>query len=300
MSGSNRIPTGPRIPVRPAAADTSMDEVLSEIGALVGMEHIKMQLNELIALGRVISIRRDRDIPLDKMSMHLVFTGPPGTGKTIMARKIGRLFKSIGLLRKGHCVERDRSTLVGRFIGDAGALMHEAVKDALDGVLFIDEAYGLAGGTGQLATGDQYGNEAIQTLLKLMEDYRDRLVVIVAGYTSPMRRFLENNVGLKSRFNREFEFKSYSYEELIEIFGVMAKNAKYSFDSTAQKEVEKFVRSMDRHREDFGNARDVRSFLERIIPIQAQRLGELDNLESLSNAELLTITADDVRAASEF
>jgi stage V sporulation protein K len=299
MSGSNRIPVGPKIPVR-QVVDTSMEEVLTEISGLVGMENIKVQLNELIALGRVIAIRRDRDIPLQKISMHLVFTGPPGTGKTIMARKIGKLFKAIGLLRKGHCHEVDRSKLVGRFVGEAGQLVQEAVKDALDGVLFIDEAYGLGGGTGPLSTSDSFGNEAIQTLLKLMEDNRDRLVVIAAGYTNPMRRFLENNVGLKSRFNREFEFKSYSYEELLEIFGVLAAEAKYTFDAEAMKEVEKFIRSMDRNREDFGNARDVRSFLERVIPIQAQRLGELDILESLSNAELLTIMADDVRTAAAF
>ena len=297
MSGTGRIPLGPRIPVR-RADDTNLDEVLAEIGALVGMESIKMQLNELIALGRVIAIRRDRDIPLQRFSLHLVFTGPPGTGKTVMARKIGKLFKAIGLLRKGHCVEVDRSKLVGRHLGEAGQLVQEAVKDALDGVLFIDEAYALAGGSGPLATGDMYGNEAIQTLLKLMEDYRDRLVVIVAGYTSPMRRFLENNVGLKSRFNREFEFKSYSHDELIEIFQIIAHEGKYTLDAAAKREAEKYIRTMDRNREDFGNARDVRSFFERIVPAQAMRLGELANLEQLSNEELLTVTADDVRDAS--
>jgi len=297
MSGSNRIPTGPRIPVK-RADDTGLDDVLAEIGALVGMESIKMQLNELIALGRVIAIRRDRDLPLHRFSQHLVFTGPPGTGKTVVARKIGKLFKAIGLLRKGHCIEVDRSKLVGRHIGEAGQLVQEAVKDALDGVLFIDEAYSLAGGSGPLATGDMYGNEAIQTLLKLMEDYRDRLVVIVAGYTGPMRRFLENNVGLKSRFSREFEFKSYSHEELFEIFQIIAHDAKYILEPGALREVEKYIRTMDRSRDDFGNARDVRSLFERIVPAQAMRLGELANLDQLSNEELLTITADDVRAAS--
>ncbi len=298
MSGTPRIPMPNRIDVRPKT-DTSLTEVLTEIGGLIGMADIKSQLNELIALGRVIAIRRDRDIPITKLSLHLVFTGPPGTGKTVVARKIGKLFKAIGLLRKGHVIETGRHKLVGTYIGQAGKLMEEAVKDALDGVLFIDEAYALAGGTAALASSDQYGDEAIQTLLKMMEDYRDRLVVIVAGYPGPMRRFLENNVGLKSRFNRVFEFKSYSHDELIEIFNVMAAESLYTLDAMAQREAEKYIRMMDRNRDDFGNARDVRSFLERIIPIQALRLGESDFLESLSNAQLLTITADDVRAAAE-
>jgi len=297
MSGPARIPIGNKLPLK-SAQDTSLEEVLGEIGRLVGMDSIKEQLNQLISLGRVIAIRRDRDIPMQKISLHLVFTGPPGTGKTVMARKIGKLYKAIGLLRKGHCVEVDRSKLVGRHIGEAGQLVQEAVKDALDGVLFIDEAYSLAGGTGALATRDIYGDEAIQTLLKLMEDYRDRLVVIAAGYTSPMRRFLENNVGLKSRFTREFEFQSYSHEELFEIFKLIADEGHYIFDTGALREVEKFIRSMDRSREDFGNARDVRTFLERIVPVQALRLGELDNVDKLSNDELLTITADDVRTAA--
>jgi SpoVK/Ycf46/Vps4 family AAA+-type ATPase len=300
MSGSARI----RIPTRTIPSGGSgnangLEEVLNEIAGLIGMDDIKMQLNELIALGRVIAIRRERDIPLTKMSLHLVFTGPPGTGKTVVARKIGKLFKAIGLLRKGHCVEVDKSMLTGRFIGETGKIVQEVVKDALDGVLFIDEAYALAGGAAQLAQADQFGTEAIDTLLKLMEDNRDRLVVIAAGYEAPMRRFLDNNVGLKSRFTRQFDFKSYSHEELTEIFWVIAKDSQYKFEPAAQREVEKYIRSMDRNRPDFGNARDVRNFLEKIVPVQAMRLGELDNLENLSNEEFLTITADDVRTVSE-
>src|SRR5258708_4938609 len=146
------IPTGKGIPISTSTKkEDTFEQVLKEIGDLVGMDEIKMQLNALIALGRVIALRRDRDIPMERVGMHLVFTGPPGTGKTVLARKIGRLFKAIGLLSKGHCVEVDKSKLVGTHLGEAGQLVREAVKDAMGGVLFIDEAYALAGGTGALA-----------------------------------------------------------------------------------------------------------------------------------------------------
>ncbi len=278
-------------------ADQSLDEVLKEISDLIGMNEIKHQLNELIALGRLIAIRRDRDIPLEKVGLHLIFTGPPGTGKTIMARKIGKLFKAIGLLRDGKCVEVDRSRLVGAYQGHTGQMVREAVKDALDGVLFIDEAYALAGGTGPIATSDSYGDEAIQTLLKLMEDHRDRLVVIVAGYPNPMRRFLENNPGLRSRFTRTFAFESYTHEELIEIFEFMTAEGHYLLDADASREAAKYIRNWKRDREDFGNAREVRSFFEGILPAQALRLAQAPDLEALTNDELLTITADDIKDA---
>ena len=162
------------VPKRPVEDDLA--KVLKEISELIGLEKIKGELNKLIAFGSLVALRRQRDIPMERVSLHMVFTGPPGTGKTIMARKIGRLFKAIGLLRKGHCIEVDRSKLVAGYIGQTGKLVMEAVKDAQDGVLFIDEAYALAGGTGEIASSDSFGDEAVQTLLKMMEDYRDRLV----------------------------------------------------------------------------------------------------------------------------
>jgi SpoVK/Ycf46/Vps4 family AAA+-type ATPase len=201
-------------------------------------------------------------------------------------------------LRKGHCIEVDRSKLGGAHLGAAGQLVREAVKDALDGVLFIDEAYALAGGTADLPSGDVYGNEAIQTLLKMMEDNRDRLVVIVAGYPAPMRRFLENNPGLRSRFTRTFEFHSYKHEELIAIFRFMTEEGKYLLDAEGEREAEKYIRSLDPKREDFGNARDIRTFFERILPVQAYRIAETPGFEEMTNEELLTITADDIRIAS--
>jgi SpoVK/Ycf46/Vps4 family AAA+-type ATPase len=299
MSGLNSGPARIEIKKKPER-NPVLDEVLAEINALVGMYDIKQQLNELLALGRVIAVRRDRDIPLQKISLHLVFTGPPGTGKTIVARKIGKLFKAVGLLKRGHCVEVGRVDLVGRFIGEAGQLMKDKVKEALDGVLFIDEAYALTeSGGGALSSADQYGMEAVNTLLAMMENDRDRLVVIVAGYPEKMRRFLDSNVGLKSRFTKEFRFESYSHDELIEIFWQIVEESHYRFDSGARREAEKYIRQMNRGREDFGNARDIRTFLESIVPVQALRLGEMDNLESLTNEELLTFTAEDVRIVAD-
>ena len=290
------------IPIKSAArgAEQTLGSIMQEIGDLIGMNEIKGELNELIALGRLVALRRDRDIPLEKVSLHLVFTGPPGTGKTIMARKIGKLFKAIGLLPKGHCIEVDRSKLVGAYLGETGKIVTDKFQEAIGGVLFIDEAYALAGSGTALGRGDQYGTEAIQTLLTLMENYRDRVVVIVAGYSGPMRRFMDNNEGLKSRFTRTFVFKSYTHDEMFEIFRFMLNEGGYTIDAPALKEAEKYIKTFDRDREDFGNAREVRSFFERLLPAQAMRFAGVANMESLTNAELLTITADDVRNAAKW
>jgi SpoVK/Ycf46/Vps4 family AAA+-type ATPase len=277
--------------------DLTLDEVLKEISDLIGMDEIKEELNQLIAFGRLIALRKKRDIPLEKVSLHLIFTGPPGTGKTVMARKIGKLFKAIGLLRQGQCVEVDRSKLVGSYQGQTAPLVEGAVKDAIDGVLFIDEAYALLGGN---ETSDQYGIEAINTLLKLMEDNRDRLVVIIAGQASPIRKLVDSNVGLRSRFTRTFDFKSYSHEELFQIFEFIANEGGYILEADARREVERYVRTWNRESLDFGNARQVRSFFEGLLPVQAMRLAALPDLESLTNETLLTITVDDVRAAERW
>ena len=294
------IPSDARIRTSGARRqDTSLEEVLNEISGLIGMENIKENLDRLIALARVYLLRRERDIPTEKIALHMVFLGPPGTGKTVVARKIGKLFKAIGLLRSGHLVEVDRSKLVGLYQGETAKLVTECVKSAENGVLFIDEAYSLAGGTGPLSTSDQFGNEAIQTLLKLMEDKRDNLVVIVAGYKDAMRRFLENNAGLRSRFALEWEFESYSHDELIEIFQVMINEGRYTLAPGAAREAERHIRTWDRNDERFGNARQVRSYFEALLPVQAMRLAEtVPDLEALTNEELLTLTADDMRIAA--
>jgi SpoVK/Ycf46/Vps4 family AAA+-type ATPase len=291
------IPTGSRIQTTPRE-DTTLQEVIAEIGDLIGMDNIKHELNSLIALGSIIQLRRERDIPLEKMSLHLIFMGPPGTGKTIVARKIGKLFKAIGLLRTGHCVEVDRATLISTFSGGTGPKVREAVMDAKGGVLFIDEAYAIAGGDDVHSATDNYGREAINTLLKMMEDHRHDVVVIVAGYTNKMRRFMEANPGLRSRFNRELKFASYKHDELFNIFRVMVAEGKYDLSQDAAREAEKHIRTWDIMPEDFGNAREVRNFFEKILPNQALRLSQTPDIRSLSNDQLLTITAEDVRATA--
>ena len=226
---SSMIPTSSRLPVNKRSDDDALGKVLKEIADLIGMDNVKDELNQLIALGRLIALRRERDIPMEKISLHLIFTGPPGTGKTDHGAQDRRLCSRRSVCcARATVVEVDRSKLTGAHLGAAGQLVREAVKDALDGVLFIDEAYALAGGTGDVASSDLYGNEAIQTLLKMMEDYRDRLVVIAAGYPGPMRRFLENNPGLRSRFTREFSFHSYEHDELIAIFKFMTRGRQIS------------------------------------------------------------------------
>ena len=180
-----------------------LEEVIADINALVGMDAIKAQLDQIIALGRIIKHRRDANLKTNNISMHMVFMGPPGTGKTEVARKIGGLLKAIGLLKNGDLHEVDKSKLVGGYQGQTPIKVRNLFEAAIGGVLFIDEAYTLSGGTNEMAGPDAYGDEAITTLLKLMEDYRDRIVVIAAGYTDEMERFLKTNPGLNSRFAKK-------------------------------------------------------------------------------------------------
>jgi SpoVK/Ycf46/Vps4 family AAA+-type ATPase len=299
MTDDFRIVTTPR----PGKADRSkaLRQVIDEITRMIGLDSVKQQLNELIAFARNVAIRRDRDLAAPSLSLHMVFSGPPGTGKTVIARKVGQLLNAIGLLKTANFVEADRSQLVGSYLGQTAKLVKDKVDEAMDGVLFIDEAYTLAGGGGAGQAADQFGQEAVDTLLKLMEDRRDRLVVIVAGYTNEMRRFIDSNVGLKSRFTRFIEFDAYCAEDLFRIFKLLADEAQYRLTPEAERLVQKHIEWMRKGADErFGNARAVRQLFESLLPVQAQRVAGLrDDLESLSDEELLTITADDVRAVTE-
>jgi len=282
--------------------DNRLREVMAEIDELSGLGTVKHQLEQLIAFAQVVKVKRDRDLPVNNLSMHMVFMGPPGTGKTEVARKVGKMLHSIGLLRRGHVVEVDRSQLVASYVGQTAKLVDAKVDEAKDGVLFIDEAYTLGGirRDDPDPKPDQYGQEAIDALLKRMEDLRDRLVVIAAGYTAEMGKFLQTNVGLESRFAIRMQFESYTESDLVEIFTNIVKRNRMTTDADAERELRQEIRRLVTGRdESFGNAREMRKLFEKVCQAQAMRLGHMGNLESLSDEDLLRITVEDVRTATD-
>jgi len=217
---------------------------------------------------QVERMRREQGLAIAPISRHMVFTGPPGVGKTQVARAIGEIYRSLNVLRKGHVVETDRGGLVAGYIGQTAQKTLDVCKSALDGILFIDEAYALAGTPG--STGD-FGREAIDTLLKFMEDNRDRLIVIVAGYPNEMRRFIDSNPGLASRFTKTIEFPAYSADELAAIMRLMAKQQNYALPGELEAKLRPWIESRMRS-ESWGNARDIRTLLERAREAQAVRI----------------------------
>ncbi len=219
----------------------------------------------------------------------MVFSGNPGTGKTSVARLIAKIYKQMGILSKGQFVETDRAGLVAEYLGQTAPKVQAVVKKAIGGILFIDEAYTLSGNE----RGDQYGQEAIDTLLKLMEDHRNDLIVIVAGYTEPMERFIESNPGLQSRFNKYLHFEDYSPNDLTSIFTRLAKQHDYEVTSTAQSKVTSvFQQAYQNRTRTFGNARLSRNLFEKAISNHAMRIG---NLPDVGEGDLITISAEDIQ-----
>ena len=265
-----------------------MDEIDpdAELNALVGLENVKTEVQSVVGLAKLQQIREERGLKVVATSKHMVFTGNPGTGKTTVARILAAYFKEMGILTKGHLVEVDRSDLVAEYIGQTAVKTQKKIKEALGGILFIDEAYTLN------KDGKDFGQEAIDTILKAMEDHRDNLVVIVAGYSDLMDKFIESNPGLKSRFNKYIHFDDYSNVELIQIFEGLCNKYGLIVTDEAQLAIDEYITKMEANKDkNFGNGRSVRNFFEKILEKQAVRVTTMPNA---SEDDFLTITKEDI------
>jgi hypothetical protein len=279
------------------APEEALDEVLGELNALIGMEDIKRAVERLVNFIKIEKERQERGMSKTPISLHAVFCGPPGTGKTTVARLLGRIYKAMGFLKKGHLVETDRAGLVAGFVGQTSGKVDALVEKSLDGVLFIDEAYALKPEGSNV--GFDFGQEAIDILLKRMEDYRDRLVVIVAGYTDEMERFLKANPGVKSRFNRYFYFDHYGPDGLLAIFEkVFCKNSNVKLNPAARDKLKGVFEVLYNNRDGtFGNGRLARNIFDKTLEKQANRIA---SIVPCPDEVLTTITEDDIPSERQF
>ncbi len=282
VSNTQLEPPAPT-PEEPATDDQSVGEALDELEQLVGLETAKREINQQVQLLRIAQMRQRAGLKNPSVSRHLVFLGNPGTGKTTVARIVGRIYRALAVVPKGHLVETDASGLIAGYVGQTAIKTSEQITQALGGILFIDEAYGL--------TRNQFGLEAIDTLVKAMEDNRDSLVVIVAGYTDEMHDFLDSNPGLQSRFPTTITFADYSPEELLAILTRIASQNDYQVAEPDDPALVDWVRQASQ-KEGFGNAREMRNLFEAAVRQHAWRLRDtaevsVEQMKTLTTADLL-------------
>ena len=276
--------------------EPTLEELLAQLDSLCGLEKVKADVKSLINLVKVRSMRREAGLPVPPMSLHLVFLGNPGTGKTTVARLLAQIYHVIGVLPKGQLVEVDRSGLVAGFVGQTALKTQEVVQKAMGGVLFIDEAYALV----NQENGNDFGREAIEVLLKNMEDHRDELIVIVAGYAGLMEKFIHSNHGLESRFNKYLYFEDYNAAQLYDIFSSMCKKNGYTLSQEGEAWVRRDLEELFANRdENFGNARDVRNLFEKAVSRQADRVAALESPTREQLMELLPQDLEDPEKPTE-
>lgn len=264
----------------------TMEDIMNELDSLIGLDDVKKLVKEIQAFAAIQKKRREENLTADPLVFHMIFKGNPGTGKTTVARLLGKIFNKIGILEKGHLVEVERADLVGEYIGHTALKAKEQIRKSIGGILFIDEAYSLARGGEK-----DFGKEAIDTLVKAMEDYKDNLILILAGYKDEMDHFISSNPGLKSRFPITIEFKDYSINELIRISQIMVSKREYKLSLDARRKIisilEKRVQSNDYR---MGNARLVRNIVEMAVRKQAVRLV---TKKDVSREDLITLKGED-------
>ena len=269
----------------------TMEDLKAELRSYIGLNAIKDEVDSLVNWIQICQKRKEHGLPTPDLSLHMVFSGNPGTGKTMIARLMARIYKCLGVLSKGQLVEVDRSGLVAGYVGQTAIKTAEVIEKAKGGVLFIDEAYALTNRGGM-----DYGQEAVDTILKAMEDNRDDLVVIVAGYTELMKEFVHSNPGLESRFNRFLFFPDYTLDEMTGIFQMRCEKSGYILEEAALEPLRDILRRESADVEGFGNARGVRNLFEKAIAAQADRLAR--EMNELTRESLMTLKAEDLRAAA--
>ena len=274
--------------------EESLEELLAKLHSLIGLEEVKKEVQNIINLIKLQKKMEERGVTSQPMSLHLVFTGNPGTGKTTVARLLSKIYKSLGVLSSGHFIEVSRTELVAGYVGQTAIKTQEIIDKALGGILFIDEAYTLTHGKGQT----DFGQEAVDTLLKAMEDHRDDFIVIVAGYPELMKEFVSSNPGLESRFNQYISFDDYNPDELQDIFALLLKEQRLVLGPGCEDYLSLFFNNLHANKDDtFANGRTVRNFFEKMIVSKANR--QKDALDGISDEALFGVTIEDLKEASE-